>query len=128
MGRGPKKHLKRIRAPKTWMVKKMGGTFTYRPLPGPHKLRECIPLGLLLRYRLKYANTGREANIILNDKEAGVKIDNKRRKDDAFPVGVNDILTIEKTGENFRVMLDVKGRFVLKEINPDEAKWKLLRV
>lgn len=35
MARGPKKHLKRIRAPKSWMMDKMGGVFvsdaiTYR--------------------------------------------------------------------------------------------------
>ena len=70
--------------------------------------------------------------MILNDKEAGIKIDNKPRKDDAFPVGVNgisivakqlkkilidiDVFVIEKTGEHYRVMIDVKGMSIyLKE-------------
>ena len=30
MARGPKKHLKRIRAPKSWMMDKMGGVFVSR--------------------------------------------------------------------------------------------------
>ena len=44
MARGPKKHLKRIRAPKSWMMDKLGGVYTVRPATGPHKLRESIPI------------------------------------------------------------------------------------
>jgi len=32
-----------------------------------------------------------------------------------------DVITIEKTGESFRVLYDVKGRFILKKINKEEA-------
>ena len=39
MARGPKKHLKRIAAPKSWMLDKLGGIYTTRPSQGPHKLR-----------------------------------------------------------------------------------------
>lgn len=31
MAKGPKKHLKRIRAPKSWMMDKLTGVFTIRP-------------------------------------------------------------------------------------------------
>jgi len=31
MARGPKKHLKRIRAPTSWMLGKLGGLFATRP-------------------------------------------------------------------------------------------------
>ena len=30
-----------------------------------------------------------------------------------------DVLSIEKTGEHFRLLLDVKGRFVLKKIKEE---------
>ncbi len=33
-----------------------------------------------------------------------------------------DVVTIEKTGENFRLMLDTKGRFVVHAIDTEEAK------
>ncbi len=49
------------------------------------------------RHRLRLALTGREANIIVQDKEAGIKIDNKIRRDVKFPVGVMDVLTVVKT-------------------------------
>ena len=48
MARGPKKHLKKIAAPKAWMLEKLGGIFTTRPSQGPHKLRESLPLAVLL--------------------------------------------------------------------------------
>jgi len=52
--------------------------------------------------------------MILKDKEENVKVDGKTRRDDGFPLGVMDVLSIEKTGENFRILYDCKGRFVLK--------------
>lgn len=39
-----------------------------------------------------------------------------------------DVLSIEKTNENFRMLLDVKGRYVLKSIKEDEAKIKLCKI
>lgn len=67
-------------------------------------------------------------NIIAQDKEAGIKVDNKTRRDIRFPVGIMDVLTITKTGENYRMLYDVKGRFTLVKIKDTEAKSKLLKV
>ncbi|XP_064134948.1 small ribosomal subunit protein eS4, Y-like [Loxodonta africana] len=64
MARGPKKHLKRVTAPKHWMLDKLTGVFAPRPSTGPHKLRECLPLMIFLRNRLKYALTGDEVKKI----------------------------------------------------------------
>jgi small subunit ribosomal protein S4e len=128
MARGPKKHLKRITAPKSWMLDKLGGTFAPRPSQGPHKLRESIPLTVIVQHRLKYALNGREVKMVLNEKEGNVFIDGKVRRDEKFPAGFMDVLTIKKTGENFRVLYDVKGKFVLRSIKSDEAKFKLCKV
>ena len=38
------------------------------------------------------------------------------------------MITIEKTGENFRLIYDVKGRFTIHRITPEEAKYKLCKV
>ena len=85
MARGPKKHLKRLHAPKNWMLNKLGGTWAPRPSPGPHKLRESIPLVVLLRNRLKYALTRREVLIIVMNRD--IQVDGKVRTDTNFPVG-----------------------------------------
>ncbi|PWZ17661.1 40S ribosomal protein S4 [Zea mays] len=60
MARGLKKHLKRLNAPKHWMLNKLGRAFAPKPSSGPHKSRECLPLILIIRNRLKYALTYRE--------------------------------------------------------------------
>jgi len=126
MVRGPKKHLKRIAAPKHWMLDKLGGAYTVRPTAGPHKLRECLPLVLLLRNRLKYALTRREVMYIALQRL--VKVDGKVRTDPRYPTGFMDVVTLEKTGEHFRILYDEKGRFVVHRITPEEAKFKLCRV
>jgi len=126
MARGPKKHLKRLNAPKHWYLAKTGGTWAPRPTAGPHKLRECLPLLLLLRNRLKYALTAKEVQHILMQRL--VKVDNKIRTDSTFPAGFMDVITIEKTNENFRLLYDTKGRFYIQRITPAEAKFKLCRV
>ena len=46
---GPKKHLKRLAAPRSWMLGKVGGVFTVKPSSGPHKQGESLPISLFLR-------------------------------------------------------------------------------
>jgi len=126
MGRGPKKHLKRLKAPKHWMLDKLTGTYAPRPSPGPHKLRECLPLIIFLRNRLKYALNGRETQAILMQRL--VKVDGKVRTDSTYPAGFMDVIQIEKTNENFRLVYDTKGRFAIHRITLEEAKYKLCKV
>jgi small subunit ribosomal protein S4e len=113
------------------MLEKMGGVWAPRPSTGPHKLRECLPLVLILRNRLKYALTKKEVQQICM--MGLVKVDGRRRTDPNFPCGFSDVITLEKTGEDFRMLFDVKGRFVLhrlngKAVSPEEKKFKLCRV
>jgi len=126
MARGPKKHLKRLHAPKHWMLDKLSGVWAPRPSTGPHKLRECLPLILLLRNRLKYALTYREVVAICAQRL--IKVDRKVRTDTKYPAGFQDVITIEKTNENFRLLYDTKGRFCVHRIKSKEAKFKLLKV
>jgi small subunit ribosomal protein S4e len=126
MARGPKKHLKRLNAPSHWMLSKLGGVWAPRPSAGPAKLRECLPLSLILRNRLKYALTGAEANTILMQRL--VKVDGKVRTDTSFPAGFQDVISIERTKETFRLLYDVKGRFVLHLITKEEGAYKLCKV
>nr|CAD7423096.1 unnamed protein product [Timema monikensis] len=124
--RGPKKHLKRLNAPKAWMLDKLGGVYAPRPSTGPHKLRESLPLVIFLRNRLKYALTNCEVKKIV--KQRLVKVDGKIRTDPNYPAGFMDVITIEKTSEYFRLIYDVKGRFTIHRISSEEAKYKLCKV
>jgi small subunit ribosomal protein S4e len=126
MGRGPKKHLKRLNAPKHWMLAKLTGKWAPRPSTGPHKLRECLPLVILLRNRLRYALTRREVVTICAQRL--VKVDGVVRTDTNYPAGFMDVITIEKTNETFRLLYDTKGRFAIHRTTPEEGKFKLLKI
>lgn len=126
MARGPKKHLKRVAAPKHWMLDKLTGTYAPRSSPGPHKLRESLPLVVFLRNRLKYALNGREVTAILMQRL--VQVDGKVRTDATFPAGFMDVISLPKTGENFRLVYDTKGRFAIHRITDEEAQYKLGKV
>ena len=115
-------------APSKWCLDKLKGVFATRPSTGPHKLRECIPVSVLLRNRLKYALSGQEAIKICRDKSGNIKIDNRTRRDPRFPLGLMDVLNIPKTNENFRIIYDIKGRFQPVRIDEKEAQFKLCKV
>ena len=112
------------------MLDKMGGTWAPRPSTGPHKLRECLPLVLVLRNRLKYALTKKEVQQILMQRL--IKVDGKVRTDPNYPCGFMDVISIEKTDEHFRMLYDAKGRFIVHRLNnknfPSEPEYKLCRV
>lgn len=118
------------------MLDKLGGVFAPKPSSGPHKTRECLPLIIFLRNRLKYALTYVEARKIC--KQRLIQIDGRVRTDFLFPAGFMgkylftntehfyfidlDVITIEKTNEYFRLIYDVKGRFCVHRITAEEAK------
>jgi small subunit ribosomal protein S4e len=120
--------LKRMFAPSHWCLDKLKGVYASRPSCGPHKLRECVPLTILLRQRLKYALSNQEAMKICKDKEGLIKVDGKIRRDHKFPLGFQDVVSISKTSEHFRMLYDIKGRFVPHSIDEKESKFKLMKV
>merc|ERR1711934_936083 len=111
------------------------GAWAPRPSTGPHKLRECLPILLILRNRLKYALNRREAIMICMRRL--IQIDGKSRTDPCFPAGFQDVVTCGKPEsamtdsdnvDRFRIMYDVKGRFKLHPIDAKEAKFKYCKV
>jgi ribosomal protein S4E len=108
------------------MLGKLDGMWAPKASAGPHKTRECLPLIIIVRNRLKYALTGAEANMICMEKH--VKVDGKVRTDMNFPAGLMDVIQIDKTGDQFRLIYNTKGRFALHRVSDEEAKYKLCRV
>lgn len=82
----------------------------------------------MLRNRLKYCLNAVEVKKLVKDKQGIIKIDNKTRSDPKFPLGMMDVLSIEKTGEFFRILIDVKGRFQPHKIDAKEATFKLCKI
>lgn len=81
-----------------------------------------------MKNRLKYALNATEVKKIVLDKEGLIKVDNRVRRDVSFPCGIMDVLSIDKTGEFFRILYDVKGRFQAHKIDANEATYKLCKV
>lgn len=57
-----------------------------------------------------------------------IKVDGKVRTDITYPAGFMDVISIEKTGEHFRLVYDTKGRFTVHRISTEEAEYKLAKV
>lgn len=75
---------------------------------------------------LKYALNGREVKAIMMQRL--VKVDGKVRTDTTYPAGFMDVISLEKTGEHFRLVYDTKGRFTVHRIQAEEAEFKLCKV
>lgn len=118
-------HLKRLLAPKFWKVSKKEKKFIVAPSPGPHPKNRSIPLKVLIRDILGYAENSLEAKKILN---AGkVLIDKKIRKSPKFPVGLMDIVEIPDADKYFRISVDKNG-LCLEEIEKNETGTKLCKI
>ena len=61
-------------------------------------------------------------------KQRLIKVDGKVRTDETYPAGFMDVVTIDKSNEHFRLLYDVKGRFTIHRITPEEAAYKLCKV
>lgn len=118
--------IKRLAAPRAWNVERKVHTWAVAPSPGPHSLHECIPLLVVLRDMLGYADNAREASRVVRNRQ--VLVDNRPVRDPKFPVGLMDTLSLPDVEEQYRVLLDTRGRFRLIPIETADANWKLVRV
>nr|XP_055153878.1 40S ribosomal protein S4, Y-like [Symphalangus syndactylus] len=125
MAWGAKKRLKHVAALKHWMLDKLTGVFVPRPSTGPHKLRECLPLIVFLRNRLKYALTGDDVKKVCMQRF--IKIDGKVWVAITYPAGFMDVIGI-KTGERFCLVYDTKGGFAVYCITVEGAKYNPCQV
>ncbi|MEW6722492.1 MAG: 30S ribosomal protein S4e [Candidatus Micrarchaeota archaeon] len=125
--RGGTKHVKRLAAPKAIpLTDKKERTWMKRPSPGPHPKKRCIPLGVLLRDVLGLAASLKEARKILSQRM--LLVDGKPRTNEKFPVGLMDVVSFPRSGKNFRIMIDAKGRLAPLEVEKGEASQKLVRI
>merc|ERR1719277_1256721 len=95
-------------------------------MSGIHSRNLCGPADGRGAKRLKYALTYRECKMIVMQRL--IKVDGKARTDMFYPAGFMDVVQIEKTKENFRMLYDTKGRFALHKVVREEAAYKLCRV
>ena len=102
MPKGPRKHLKRLAAPRYWPIKRKERPFTIRTSPGAHALDESVPLGIVVREMLQLTSTLNETHRIIA--QGAVKVDGKVRKDYKHAVGLMDVIEIPEIKTRLRVL------------------------
>jgi len=123
---GNSRSLKIEMAPPFWAVPRKGRKWVVKPSPGPHAIERSMPLLIVLRDILKYAETGREARKIIN--EGKIKVDGRPVKDYKYPIGVMDVIEIPETGEYYRVVPYPTYYLKLHEITAEESRLKPVRI
>jgi len=123
---GSKKHLKRLAAPAFWPILRKEYKWVVKPIPGPHPIERCLPLLIIVRDVLGYAETAREARRIIA--EGKIKVDGKIRRNYKFPVGLMDVIEIVPTNEFFRLVPHPVKFMTLVRISEEEARFKLCRI
>jgi small subunit ribosomal protein S4e len=118
-------HLKRSRIPVTWPMSRKREKFAVTPSPGPHPKAGCMPLRLILRDILDYADSAREARSILS--QGKVLVDKRSRKSSRFPVGLMDVIEIPGARQCFRAMVSTRG-LGLEKIEESEASRKTCKI
>jgi len=121
-----KKHIKRMAAPKSWAVPRKTSHWVSKPSPGPHCSTESMPLLSVVRDMLKLCDNSREARFIIGSRM--IKVDGKVVTDYKFPIGLMDVVTLIKTDQSYRMLIDYKAKLQLVPIDDTEKGWKLARV
>lgn len=120
------KHLKRMAAPRAWLIPKKTSHWVVKPSPGPHAIERCVPLLVAIRDLLHICDTGTEARRMVGQRK--VMVDGKTVTDAKRPLGFMDVLSFPAVNEHYRVLLDRRRKVRLVKTTPDRAKWKLVRI
>jgi len=123
--RGKTSRLKRKPAPKFWPIHKKEKLWVVKPSSGPHSLKNCLSLTLVLRDLLGMTETRKESKTLLN--HGKVLVNGKVVAHDDFPVGLMDVIAMPDASQYFRILPSHKG-LTLCPISKEEANFKFARI
>ncbi|MGC8676259.1 MAG: S4 domain-containing protein [Candidatus Micrarchaeia archaeon] len=118
--KGNSRHIKRLAASKFEGLERKIAKYAMKPKPGRHSLELSVPLASLIRYKLQYAATDKEA--VKAIKLKGVEINGKIAKSPKQPVGYGDIIRIVPTGEYFAIGVGGRGALSLEKVSADTKR------
>lgn len=124
--RGETKSQKSLSVANLRVIKRKENKWTVKSMTGTHTKKSSVPISFILRDLLKLAGTMKEAKGMLH--KGLVKVNGKVRRDYRFPVGLFDVVDLEKIGKRFRIVLDSKGRIEMKEISSKEKMAKINKI
>ncbi len=118
-------HTKRLSASKHYPIRRKENIFTMTPNPGAHRKSDCLPLGIIVRDVLGYAEKAKEAKSIISSGK--VEIDGRIRKDHRYAVGLMDVIAFPDAGETFR-MIPKGGKLQPIEVKKAQAGLKMCKI
>ena len=119
-------HMKRLTMPKTWPIPKKVQLWATKQTAGAHSISESMPAAMILRDMLKVCDTAKEAKKIVAAHD--LVVNGRAVKDAKAPVGLMDVVSLPKSGANYRVQLTKKGKLTLIPVSEEDAKWILCRI
>lgn len=123
--KGGRRHLKRKPAPAFWPIHRKEAVWTVKPNAGRHPIERSLPLALVLREMLGLARTLGEVKAVLS--HGNIMVDGNVEKEELFPTGLMDVISIPGLEHWYRVLPTEKG-LTLHSVPKDEAGFKLGRV
>jgi small subunit ribosomal protein S4e len=120
------KHLKRMASPRSWKIPRKTSTWVVKPNPGAHPMERGLALATIVKDYIKIADTTTEARSLIGARK--VHVDGRAVNDYKFVVGLMDVISIPKTNQYFRMLIDNRNKLRLIPISAEEAKWKLVRI
>jgi len=124
-GHGCARHLKAMAAPSALRISRKQSKFVKKAGAGPAKLRDSLPLLLVLRDALKLAGDAREAKKVLN--EGSVLVDGRVVRSAAFPAGLMSVVSIPPINAFYRVVLR-DNKLELRSVSREAAGVKYCRI
>lgn len=123
-----KAHLKRIALPRTWSVpRKARDSKVFVSRPNPGKMYDVsLSINTFLKELVHLVETKREVKEILRYKH--VFVNGTLVRDEKFPVGLFDVVSIEETKQQYRLTLAQNGKLKSIEIDAKEKDSLIKRV
>ncbi len=111
--KGEGKSEKRLAVSRLVPLHRKESTWHIMVKPGPHKKKNSVALGFVLRNMIEVTKNAKETKGILN---AGyVLVDGKIAKDPKRPVGLFDLITLVPSKKAFRILFSKKGKLMVVE-------------
>ncbi|MGM0509997.1 MAG: 30S ribosomal protein S4e [Thermoplasmatota archaeon] len=122
-----KRHNKRYNAPtEKWGVPTKTDHWAPKSIPGPHPHERSVPLIVIIRDILGYADNERETKrIIAEDK---VLVDGRSVTSKDLPVGLMDVISFPDIKEHYRLMFNQHGNVHLSPVEEKQEGWKLCKI
>ncbi len=117
-------HRKRLAMPRTWALPRKRTVWISKADPCGHPHEMCMPLSVIIRDELGLAQSKREVKRMLATRQ--ILVDGRVPKSVDRGVGLMDVLTIGD--DNYRGILDQRGKLRYLQISPSEAKSKICRI